>query len=316
LNPSETRRFAEGTGPAPGGEAAAFADRLFGRLAGFVEGLPILGQYAIAVVLILAIFSADVWTGPELALSIFYLLPISLLGWQRGGRAAFAAVAVCGGAWLLADILSHHVYAHPAIRYWNALVRIGFFIIVAFILTQLRRALEGQQHLARTDGLTGVTNSRRFVEIAAAEIVRMERYGRPLSIAFLDCDNFKQVNDRQGHAAGDSLLRNIGLRIERSLRRTDVVARLGGDEFAVLMPETAATAASKVCEKLRLALADAVDQSGVTFSMGLVTYLEPPVDVEDMLHRADQAMYEVKQSGKDAVRQRIIGAPQPDGMNA
>lgn len=272
-----------------------------------VDGLGVRAQYAVVVVLIAIVFVLDVLTGYELAFSIFYLGPVSLLAWHRGRRAAFVGVAASGILWLLADRLAGHEYSMPAIQYWNALVRTGFFTIVAYMLTQLRAALEAQQQLARTDALTGVANSRYFMEIASNEIARQKRYGHPLSIAFLDCDDFKDVNDQFGHAAGDDLLRRLAWSVEQTLREVDMVARLGGDEFAILMPESDADAADTVCTKVREALKVATAQYAVTFSMGLVTYLAPPGDVEALLHVADEAMYEAKNAGKDATRHRVIG---------
>jgi diguanylate cyclase (GGDEF)-like protein len=272
-----------------------------------VEGLSTPAQYAITATLIFIVFVLDFVTGPEVAFSIFYLLPISLLAWHRGLRAAIFGVFVCGLAWLLADTLNDHDYSHPAIQYWNALVRTGFFFVVSYILVQLRRAVNEEQRLARTDNLTGVANSRWFLEIAATEIARQRRYKHPLSIAFLDCDNFKDVNDKFGHAAGDELLKRIATAVQSSLREVDVVARLGGDEFAILLPESDARAALFVSNKVRAALKLAVSDFNVTFSVGIVTYHEAPASVELLVHSADQAMYEAKKSGKDAVRHHIVG---------
>ncbi|MGQ0813643.1 MAG: GGDEF domain-containing protein [Gemmatimonadota bacterium] len=302
-----TRHFQVATSQADSTEPGSLPDRLFTSTVGIIEALPATAQYAISFALILLVFVCDVFTGSELAFSIFYLLPIALLAWHRGLPAGIIGVLASGLAWLIADVVTQHVYSNQAIQYWNALVRAGFFLIVAYILTVLRRAVNDQQRLARTDSLTGVANSRWFLEIAAAEVARQRRYARPLSIAFLDCDDFKQVNDRFGHTAGDGLLKRIAACVQDALREVDVVARLGGDEFALLLPETDACAANIVCAKVRDALTTAVAAYDVTFSIGLVTYLVPPVDVEAMIHAADQAMYDAKKTGKNASRHRIVG---------
>lgn len=293
------------TKPHPQAQASGYHS--FNRFILAVEGLSTPAQYAITVTLIFVVFGLDLMTGPEVAFSIFYLIPISLLAWHRGLQEALIGVFVCGLAWLLADKLNANDYSNPIIQYWNATVRTGFFFVVSYILVQLRRAVNEEQRLARTDNLTGVANSRWFLEIAAAEIARQRRYKHPLSIAFLDCDNFKDINDKFGHAAGDDLLKRIATAVQSSLREVDVVARLGGDEYAILLPESDARAAAYVSNKVRAALRLAVSDYNVTFSVGIVTYYEPPADVELMIHTADQVMYEAKKSGKDAVRHDIVG---------
>ena len=269
--------------------------------------MPVLGQYTVAASLMVLVWAIDIATGPELSFSIFYLLPIAFVAWYRDWSTARAAAFLSTLLWLGADVVAGHVYSAPAIQYWNALVRAGFFFIVAFTVSEQRRVVSDAERLARTDGLTGVANSRSFLEIVAYEIARQRRYGHPLSVAFLDCDDFKQVNDLLGHAAGDELLRNIAGAIQGVLRDVDVVARLGGDEFAILLPQTDAQAAATVCQKLRDALHLAPARQAVTFSIGLATYLRPPADAEELIHCADEAMYEAKKIGKNAARQRVIG---------
>lgn len=282
--------------------------RKFRRFLAAVESLSIPAQYAITAVLIFVVFTLDFITGAEIAFSIFYLAPVSLLAWHRGLRAACVGAVICTAAWLLADVLNLHVYSNPSIQYWNALVRGGFFFVVAIILVQLRNAVDEEQRLARTDTLTGAANSRSFLEIAAAEVARQHRYHHPLSIAFLDCDNFKEVNDEYGHVAGDELLRRIASTIQRELRKVDVVARLGGDEFAVLLPESGERAAAIAMAKVSAALKTALADYAVTFSVGIVTYCEPPQDVEALIHSADRAMYDAKNAGKNTSRHYVIDA--------
>jgi diguanylate cyclase (GGDEF)-like protein len=290
--------------PSPG-------SRQFRRFLASIEALSTPFQYAIVAVLILVVFALDFVTGPEVAFSIFYLLPVALLAWHRGFIPACIGVFVCGLAWLLADVLNENQYSYAAIQYWNAFVRTMFFFVVAYILVQLRRAVNEEQRLARTDDLTGAANSRWFVALVEAEIARHRRYRHPLSLIFLDCDNFKAVNDGRGHAAGDELLRRIAVAIEDSLREVDVVARLGGDEFAVLLPETDALAAAHVTSKMTRALAEVGGDCNVTFSMGVVTCHKLPASVDALVAEADQAMYEAKNSGKNTARYRIIGDDAP-----
>lgn len=182
-------------------------------------------------------------------------------------------------------------------------------------ITDLKRAQEHlklalqerEKELARIDPLTGVANRRAFYEFAAVEKSRGDRYGRPLTVAYLDVDNLKVVNEKLGPPIGDAVLLAVAITIHSNLRDTDVVARLGGDEFAILLPETGAEAAETVVQKLRTLLLEAMKKNDwpVTFSIGVVTYNKPPESPEEMVRKADDLMYVVKASGKDAIKQEV-----------
>jgi diguanylate cyclase (GGDEF)-like protein len=289
-------------------------ERNFRRLLGRFDRLSQVSQYAAALILMAIIGAVDAATGYEIQLSILYLIPVAGVAWYRGVRAgrAFAVIAMI--VWFVADRWNGHQYSRVAILYWNTAVRGMFFGLFALLLSQLRLAMNKAQRLARTDSLTNVANGRHFLEIATSEIARQQRYGKPLSVAFLDCDNFKDVNDIHGHAAGDDVLRTIADTIQRSLRSVDCVARLGGDEFALLLPETDAKAARVVVDKIREAWRMTSAQNPVTFSIGVVTYLQPPADVDELLHAADDAMYDAKRLGKNSVQQ-IIADPRIPKIN-
>ncbi len=139
--------------------------------------------------------------------------------------------------------------------------------------------------------------------MARIEISRSQRYGLPLSLAYIDLDNFKAVNDRLGHSAGDKVLRDLTEAVCRQIRPSDTFARLGGDEFALLMPETGPEAAERIVDRLHSSLEDEMLKNGwmVTFSLGVVTYKEVPKTVDEMVKIADSAMYTVKAGGKNGV---------------
>jgi diguanylate cyclase (GGDEF)-like protein/PAS domain S-box-containing protein len=163
--------------------------------------------------------------------------------------------------------------------------------------------LEAEKKLARCDALTGLANRRAFYERAEQERKRAARYRRPISLAYVDLDNFKQVNDTHGHEAGDQLLINVA-KVLGTLRSDDMAARLGGDEFAVLLPEAGDAAAAFVIHKLQRMLTAAMHEKNlpVTFSIGLVTFDPVPENTEQMVQKADDLMYEVKKHGKNAIR--------------
>ncbi|MCJ7779976.1 MAG: GGDEF domain-containing protein, partial [Acidimicrobiia bacterium] len=212
---------------------------------------------AVAAFLLGLVVSIDLVTGSDLSFSVFYLIPVAFVAWYVGGGAATAFAVISAVLWFGADRWAGSTYSQPLIPVWNTMVRLGFFLVVATILSALRRAARLQEELAGRDALTGLANLRRFTEAAELEVSRAKRYGHAISVAYLDLDDFKAVNDRFGHQGGDSLLQAVASTIAGRVRLSDTVGRLGGDEFALLMPETSADAATVVVEKLREALSGA-----------------------------------------------------------
>jgi diguanylate cyclase (GGDEF)-like protein len=134
-------------------------------------------------------------------------------------------------------------------------------------------------------------------------MLRLQRFNHPFSIAYLDVDNFKEVNDSLGHSIGDELLCRVAGILKSRLRQTDTIGRLGGDEFTIMFMETDAESAIAVLSDIRAGLFTGIEQVKlpVTFSIGLVTYEAPPESIAQVLGHADSLMYSVKRSGKDGV---------------
>ena len=156
-----------------------------------------------------------------------------------------------------------------------------------------------QETLAATDPLTGIPNRRAFVERVTGA-VNDAAWGHRSVVCLVDLDGFKAVNDADGHAAGDAMLRAVGIALGGAVRETDTVARLGGDEFAVLADITVGFSGDVLAERLRAAVAEVGAARGVTASVG-VAEVEPGDDIEDLMHRADAAMYRSKTAGGDRV---------------
>ncbi len=168
---------------------------------------------------------------------------------------------------------------------------------------KLKESLERERSAARIDFLTGILNRRGFYEIAGSESQRSRRYKRPLSMVYVDLDNFKRVNDTLGHDAGDELLVQVAAVVHSEVRGTDTVGRLGGDEFAVLLPETDQADGKVVVEKLQRQLRKAMLEKKwpVTFSIGLISFQSPPESTDEMVREADRVMYSAKLRGKNSV---------------
>lgn len=238
-------------------------------------------------------------TGP------LYLTPVAMAAWLAGGRAG-VLVAIAASLTSLAGELPivESGAITSSLAAWNAVANLLVWAPAALILDLLHDELLRAQTTALTDHLTGAGNARAFTEAAEAEIRRAGRYGRPLSMAYIDVDNFKAVNDHFGHSGGDEVLRLIATTLRAHLRLTDCVARLGGDEFGLLLPETDAAQAHRAVDNVRAALGAAMAGHGfdVTFSIGVMTFMSPPASVDDLVRQADALMYEVKNGSKNAVR--------------
>jgi diguanylate cyclase (GGDEF)-like protein len=164
--------------------------------------------------------------------------------------------------------------------------------------------------MANSDELTGIANRRSFLQAFRSEAERAKRYKKNLSLVLLDLDYFKQINDQYGHAVGDEVLKHFAAEAKKVLREIDILGRVGGEEFAVLMPETDLRSAKRVAERLRKHIANT--QVGtergllsITFSAGVVAALAGTAEVEGMMRRADDALYEAKHAGRNNVKASV-----------
>ncbi|MCK9364089.1 MAG: GGDEF domain-containing protein [Syntrophales bacterium] len=261
-------------------------------------------KMAVGFALLAAIVILDFFTGQKLAISLFYLLPISFVTWFLGRWPGI--VVVLAGVLVLfaAGIYSGHIYQNEIVAVLNILIRFSLFVFVLLLLSALKSAMEREKELASTDYLTGAANARRFFELLGLECHRLQRYGRPFTLVYLDLDNFKEVNDRFGHPEGDRALRTIVRYAREHLRKIDVIARLGGDELAFLLPELDQESARAVLVKLQNGLLEEMKLNHwpVTFSIGVVTCNRGvPKTATQLLQIADALMYSVKHNGKNGI---------------
>lgn len=192
----------------------------------------------------------------------------------------------------------------------------GSLFILTFILSTLKNSLRQEKEYSRTDFLTAIRNRRYFIELVNMEINRARRYGHPFTIACIDLDHFKTVNDRFGHTAGDILLRLVAQTIQENIRATDTVARLGGDEFAILMPETGRNVAEVILQKVQKINLDIMQKHRwpITLSIGVVTFMNPPSTVDETLRISDQLMYTAKNNGKNSIQYQVFGTSEWSAM--
>src|SRR5664280_1324005 len=242
-----------------------------------------------------------------LPLDDFFIIPVAAVGWlahRRWYGYAAAVVAAAESVWMA---MHSPGVGFPETAVLAGAARLGLYVIVLGIIAAIRRMQLVQETEARTDVLTGAANARAFRQIAVAEVERSQRYVHELSLAYVDIDDFKRVNDRGGHAAGDRALRHMSRMMHEVVRSVDTVARLGGDEFAILMPETGPPEARALIERLRHGLEETGSAGGPASpcSIGLVTFVRPPASLEELIDAGDRLMYRAKRLGKGRVEQDV-----------
>jgi diguanylate cyclase (GGDEF)-like protein len=260
----------------------------------------------IGVLLVIAIGLLDYATGYKISFSLFYLLPILLGCWYVGKNSGILFAFFSSIVWAVADFAARENNFSMPILVWNAVIRLSFFIIIVLLICKLRISLDVEKKVSRTDYLTGMDNARNFYELAENELDRARRYGHNFSLAYMDVDNFKRVNDKFGHKTGDLLLKTIAGVMKGALRKTDIVARLAGDEFIILMPETDDAKAFETIKRLKSNLESCVKEKSwpVSFSFGLLTCQNIPRSVEEMIGIADGLMYSAKNDGKSTIKHK------------
>jgi diguanylate cyclase (GGDEF)-like protein len=249
----------------------------------------------------------DYTTGPQLSFSIFYLIPISYVVFFNGRRAGIFISLVCATVWMTADLAAGAHYSSSLIPYWNAAVRLGYFCLHTYLLSYLRGMIETMRELAFYDPLTGAPNWRLFKETAQKEMAIMRRLKKPITVAYVDLDNFKSINDTFGHDAGDTLLKVAVETIQKNIRSSDLFTRAGGDEFVLFLPDTDIKYSFSVLSRIRDIFSGEMTKRNypVTMSMGAITFRTIPSTIEEMIKKTDSLMYTVKKEGKNDIRHMV-----------
>lgn len=263
------------------------------------------GQHAIFVISLVTTLSVgyfDYLRGGDVSMMLLYAVPILLAARYCGTSEGVIVAAGAALCWFVVNISAQQKGVSDAVISWNALSRLGIFALLAYAVSlqvALKKALERERLRARTDQLTGLLNKWAFREQVEDELERASRYRHPLSIAFIDLNNFKDVNDLYGHARGDKLLQAVSDAIREAIRKTDLAGRVGGDEFTICFPETGPEQIRTAIGKLLQCFDITTSQSGwqVTASVGVVTYGEVCDSYDAMLAKADNLMYEAKAKG-------------------
>jgi diguanylate cyclase (GGDEF)-like protein len=185
---------------------------------------------------------------------------------------------------------------------------LGMFLFVAYSITTIKKLFIKAHEHVDIDDLTGLANIKFFYEQARIEISRSAAHKRPLTLAYVDIDNLRHVNDTLGHIAGDYLLHEVAQIMRSTLRPTDIISRLGGSKFAVLMPETNNENATVIIHKVQKHLLDVVKKNGwpVAFSTGVVTCDGTTYTLDELIAMAEDLMNAARETGKNMVKSKIL----------
>ena len=257
--------------------------------------------YLVLLVALALIMAADIAAGQDYSLAFFYGLPVGAAAWYVGRRAGVSFSILAALGIVLSEIEAGYHYRGTLPAGWAVVTAFLSLLVLVHLLSMLANRLETEHRLARADELTGVLNERAFDEELTYLLALHGREKKPLSLAYIDLDDFKDINDRHGHPEGDQTLRDIAAAMRIFSRRTDKVARLGGDEFAVILPDTSEEGAMHILSRIRAGFqsSQSSDRPAVTGSIGCVTFLTPPASVDEAVRAADKLMYEVKHNGKN-----------------
>ncbi|WP_043634313.1 GGDEF domain-containing protein [Desulfovibrio sp. TomC] len=242
-------------------------------------------------------------TGFAYEFNVFYSLPVLAASWLLGDISCAIVAIICLADWAFSDIKLAGEQSKVMAIVFNTTTRALTIFFVIVLMRKLRQTMQDEWDASRKDQLTGLYNRRYFYEISLKVLEIIRRQSLPVSIAFMDLDHFKEVNDSLGHSAGDALLQVVSKIMQAHFRAEDVLARLGGDEFAVIMPGIKAEDAISRLENLRSSILAAMREHRwpVTVSIGAAAFVTVKNSIDPMLAIADEAMYEAKRAGRDTI---------------
>ncbi len=258
-------------------------------------------------VLLVMVGAVDSLMAANMSFWGLYMAPVVCAAWVEGSRAGYGMALVTAMGLVLVEIATGTGVMGRGVMAWNVLQSLAAYSAVAGIVGYLRERMEEGRRFAAIDALTSLPNRGSFIAALDAELSRSNRYGRAFTLAYLDLDNFKEVNDLEGHDSGDQLLQRVAETMRNVTRQSDVLGRLGGDEFAALLPETTFGAGKRVLEKLHKELGVAMEEGRwpVTFSIGAVTFEAPVESSREALRLTDGTMYAVKRAGKNGIQHAV-----------
>lgn len=279
-------------------EAAFDLSQVHSRWVGFL--------LATGVLLVVGLLDTAMFRG-TVALALPYAIPVAIASWMISRRVGLLFALTTCFTWVLVGVKTDTLPTDAFSIFVTALVRITNLSLLAVFTSSMNRYVGFHRSDALTDQLTGLANRRALLQRLKLEIDRSARTGRPISVMMGDLDNFKKVNDKAGHDAGDCLLQRTAAALLGHFRSTDLVSRYGGDEFVVLLPETGNKEALELAQRgidvVGAVLAESY-QSGI--SLGVVTFVQAPTSAEAVFAAADEMLYAAKAKTSHRIVSRVV----------
>ncbi len=268
----------------------------------FLSFTPTALSFVTASIIVL-IGALDFLTGYEIHIFIFYVIPIALATWYIGYFPGLLFAALSISMWWFADYLSGHVYTSSLIPVWNGLIRFAFFFFTVYALNMIKAKLKLEETYADFDSLTNSLNGRGFRTRLNPVFSLIKREKQPYTMVFLDVDNFKTLNDTQGHAEGDRALQHLAEVMHGSFRSSDLICRKGGDEFILFLPNTDTGQAKKAITLFKERFDAVVKNENwpIGLSIGACSFDSEYTDIELATSLTDNLMYEAKNNGKNTI---------------
>ena len=257
---------------------------------------------SVSYLAIVLIFAFDIGTDATIQLHLLYVFPLTMIALhcKQVNLVVWAVIlALCLQGITLVSYGDIPLFSKLLL----ALLVLPTNILVAYVSRIARTNYMETRRIATIDPLTELNNRRSIESYTNTEIERQRRYGGVFSVAVLDLDGFKALNDSRGHHIGDEALKVVADVLRKQTRHSDMVGRLGGDEFVILLPNTGAEDCLSLCQQLALKIANRMseDSFAITASIGCTTIDQPPPSALDVLIKADKAMYAAKAKGKGSV---------------
>ncbi len=263
--------------------------------------------WLLSILTIIVICLAIVFLKDFIDLKPLLVIPVLLASWYGGSKTGASIATLSAISLLLTDYNISSEYVYISSSFYDSIVVLFACLFTSIIVTNFRKVHGVEIFAADTDALTGLSSSRKFYTELENELNRSKRYGHMFSLAYIDVDNFKSINDTLGHPVGDELLTQLSKTLQISLRATDTIARIGGDEFVCLLPESDQIAAKSAILNAEKKLKDTMKKHNwdVSFSIGVVTFEMLPENVTQSVKLADDLMYQVKRGKKNDIAYKV-----------